>query len=199
MAEESDLEAELAGLEADGLAGELMSPDLTVGEFLDHWVEGHVRHAVRSATYASYEGCIRLHIKPHLEKYRLRDVTSGHIRALYSLLEKKKLPPRTRLLVHQILRRSLGHAERWEVIPSNPAKRVDESGGLLIQAAAGEGRTPEHPIPRSAAHGGDAASLARSPSQGRPGTLGALPDLGDAGYLQPCAAEHAEGSGGGVA
>jgi hypothetical protein len=46
-------------------------------------------------------------------------------------------------------------------------------------------QTSGHPIPRSTAHGGDAAAGSGGSSQGGPGTAEPLADLDDLGHLFP--------------
>lgn len=41
-------------------------PELTVGEWLDRWLEKYARPTVKLSTYCSYELYIRAHIKPQI-------------------------------------------------------------------------------------------------------------------------------------
>lgn len=57
---------------------------MTFGEFLDHWLEEHLRHRLRPATYNSYRAQIRLHIRPTLGDTPLQKLQPMQIQALYS-------------------------------------------------------------------------------------------------------------------
>ncbi|MGC0273373.1 N-terminal phage integrase SAM-like domain-containing protein [Pseudactinotalea sp. Z1739] len=57
---------------------------LTVGEFMDEWVEGH---RVGESTKAGYLKIIRLHIKPYIGEVELAKLTSTRLAALYRQLE----------------------------------------------------------------------------------------------------------------
>ena len=72
---------------------------LTVGEYLDRWLNDSVRDTVRLTTYQGYERICRLHIKPTLGRIRLKDLTVVHVRGLYRERLEAGLAPRMVQLV----------------------------------------------------------------------------------------------------
>ncbi len=99
---------------------------LTLGAFLDRWLERAARLKLRTATYRSYEIHIRVHIAPRMGGYLLKEITPAHVQALYGLMEEEGASARTRLMCHSILRRALGQAVKWEILIKNPAALVDK-------------------------------------------------------------------------
>ena len=107
---------------------------LTVGEYLDQWLETVAKLRVRPLTYHSYEMYVRQHIKPGLGRIVLRQLTAGDIRRFLARLRKRPsrspgntarpLTPRTIAHVHAILRNALEHAVRDDVLARNVARQV---------------------------------------------------------------------------
>ncbi len=96
-------------------------PSLTVGEYLDSWIET-VRIALRPSTIRNYERIIRLQIKPLLGPVRLVDLNLARIERFYSELLIKENGPRTVRHTHSVLHRALERAVRYDLIAKNPAK-----------------------------------------------------------------------------
>jgi hypothetical protein len=48
---------------------------LTVGEYLERWLEDCVRDTVRQRTHERYESLVRVHIKPSVGSVRLKALT----------------------------------------------------------------------------------------------------------------------------
>src|SRR3712207_343620 len=48
---------------------------LTVGEYVERWIEDSVRDTVRQRTYERYEQIVRVHIKPVLGRVKLSALT----------------------------------------------------------------------------------------------------------------------------
>lgn len=100
-------------------------PNQTVGQFLTHWLQHSVRPTVRPSTHASYADNVRLHIDPTLGRVRLQNLTPQHIQAMLNAKLEAGLSPRTVQYVHAILRRALGQALKWGLVPVNVARLVD--------------------------------------------------------------------------
>jgi integrase len=49
---------------------------ITLGEYLDRWLNISVRDIVRRSTYVRYEGLVRNHIKPSIGRVKLKGLTS---------------------------------------------------------------------------------------------------------------------------
>src|SRR5918992_1333347 len=53
---------------------------LTLGDYLDRWLNDSVRDTVRQRTWERYEQIARVHIKPALGRIKLKALTSTHAR-----------------------------------------------------------------------------------------------------------------------
>src|SRR5690554_6615058 len=68
---------------------------MTLGQWLDIWLETYSRPAVRATTYDSYNYLIRNHIKPCLGHILLRRLQPFHIQEFYNKKLAEKRLPRT--------------------------------------------------------------------------------------------------------
>ena len=107
---------------------------LRLGEYLDTWLEQVVRPELRAKTYNSYEGMVRLHIKPALGWKYLNALSPVDVRRFVAQLRQKRITgnaggPRTMSsrmaqLAHAVLRNALSNAVREELVARNVAKLV---------------------------------------------------------------------------
>jgi integrase len=65
----------------DGLV--FVDEDLTLGKYLDKWLEGSLRGAVRQSTFDRYEIAVRVHIKPVLGRLKLIKLAPTHLAGFY--------------------------------------------------------------------------------------------------------------------
>jgi hypothetical protein len=82
---------------------------LTLGDYLDRWLQDSVQDTVRDTTFERYEQIVRVHIKPTLKGVKLKNLTPPHVRGLY----KDKLQsrsPRTVRYIHVTLHKALKQA-----------------------------------------------------------------------------------------
>ncbi len=120
-----EVAAKLAKAVADREGGLLFDAgNLTVGEYLDHWLTDSVKDTVRLTTYQGYERICRLHIKPSLGRVRLKDLTVVHVRGLYRERLETGLAPRMVQLVHVTLHKALKQAVADGLIPRNVTEAV---------------------------------------------------------------------------
>ena len=98
---------------------------LTLGTFLDEWLEHSVKPSVRPSTYKSYSGLVRLHLKPVLGHHRLTKLEPQHVQRFMNRKLKSGLSPRTVDYCRAVLRRALNQALRWGHVPRNVATLVD--------------------------------------------------------------------------
>jgi integrase len=97
----------------------------TVGEYITQWLSDSAKHTVKATTYRTYESQIRNHIVPALGKLKLSRLTPAHLQALYAAkLRGGKKPAGVRQM-HAILHNALEQAVRFNLIPTNPASKVD--------------------------------------------------------------------------
>src|SRR5687768_13845255 len=57
--------------------------NLTLGEFLERWLEDSVKGSVKIRTYDDYEYVVRCHVVPSLGRLKLKDLTASHVQSLY--------------------------------------------------------------------------------------------------------------------
>ena len=68
---------------------------ITVGEYLDRWLNDAVRDTVRQRTWERYEQFVRVHLTPALGKIKVAKLTPAHVRGLYRDKLNSGLAPRT--------------------------------------------------------------------------------------------------------
>jgi integrase len=101
----------------------------TTGEWLDEWLAGKRR--VARNTHRSYEGHIRLHLKPYLGQIPLKKLRRAHIRAAYdktmaaNATRDRVVGAATIQRVHATLRKALNDAVTEGRITDNPARYVE--------------------------------------------------------------------------
>lgn len=103
----------------------VMPTELTVGMWLERWLEEVVRpNRARSTTYG-YENMIKNHIKPALGKTVLQELSPQQIQSYYLHKRQEGLGANTVHKHHQLLFTALECAVRQELLGRNPARRVE--------------------------------------------------------------------------
>jgi integrase len=97
---------------------------MTVGRYLDVWLEVSVRDTVRQRTWEGYAHLVKKHIAPALGRVKLRSLATTHVRGLYRQKLDSGLPPRTVQYIHVTLKKALSQAVDDGLIPRNPAAPV---------------------------------------------------------------------------
>jgi len=117
----------------DQYAGVELTEDssITLGEWLERWLNEYKKPILRPSTYASYSKDIANHILPYLGSKRITQLKTAEIQKHYNrLLESgrmqdngkgKGLSNATVRGIHMILREALDSAVREGLIPKNPA------------------------------------------------------------------------------
>jgi hypothetical protein len=68
-------------MQADTMSGKRVAPSSqTVAEYLDYWLEEHVRHRVRDTTFASYKWLITKYFVPLFSKKKLTTLRPNDVR-----------------------------------------------------------------------------------------------------------------------
>ncbi len=121
---------------------------MTLGEFLQRWLEDHARHQVSPRSLQGYRDIVRLHLEPCLGEIQLDKLRPIDIQTFYSdRLDRGRLKqpsadgeptglsPRTVLHIHRVLREALGEAVKMRMLAVNPTDAVTppkvERGGNL--------------------------------------------------------------------
>ena len=115
---------------------------LSLGEWLDRWMEDYAAHTLRPSTLRSYEQYIRCYIKPCLGGKTVSRITRMDIQKLYTKLKHEgrvhdhpeyghELSDSMVLRIHAMLHRCLRDAETAHVILRNPV-----AGAAVPKAAS---------------------------------------------------------------
>jgi integrase len=124
---------------------------MTVGEYLERWLEVSVRGTVRMSTYERHEGIVRTHLKPALGRIKVKNLIPTHVRGLHREKMDAGLAPATVRKLHSTLHKALSQAVSDGLIARNAAAiksprpdpeemyplSADEASALL-KAARGE-------------------------------------------------------------
>ena len=95
---------------------------VTLGAWLDTWLEEYVKPSAKPLTLATYKSRVETHIKPVLGKIKLTALNATQIQAFYNdLLRVQELSPKTIKNVHGILHKALEQALKLRYIGLNPA------------------------------------------------------------------------------
>ncbi len=125
--------------------------NLTVGDYLDRWLEA-AKGSVRPRTWQRSEEVVRLHLKPTVGHHRLEKLNAMQVQALYAQKLQEGLSDRTVEIVHATLHKALRQAVRWLLVPRNVAEAVTpprqgrseiaplsrEQARILLEAARGD-------------------------------------------------------------
>lgn len=129
-----DADRKLAELLNDLNKGSYVEPPkITVGQYLDRWLEDYARANTSQRTFERYAEIVRLHLKPALGGLQLSQLRPLHLQQYYTtaLREGRKdgkpggLSPRTVLHHHRVLHEALDQAVRWQLLARNPADAVE--------------------------------------------------------------------------
>ncbi len=94
---------------------------LTVGAWLQRWLDDYVRPTRHAKTLESYEITIRVHITPHIGGLGLQALTTDRVQRLYADLLTAGVGRRSIELVHLRLRQAYNAALRAGLVARNPA------------------------------------------------------------------------------
>ena len=85
---------------------------VTVDEFLDHWLKTAVKPRVRGKTYRDYAAMLRRYIRPAIGARILASLSPLEIQTAYQVMIDRKLSARTVRYAHAVLRAAI--AQRCE-------------------------------------------------------------------------------------
>ncbi len=98
---------------------------ISLGKYLEQWLETSVKPSVRPATYASYESHVRIHLGPAMGGVPLAKLQPQHVQKLMNAKLDEGLSANTVLRIRATLRRALNQAMKWGLIDRNVATLVD--------------------------------------------------------------------------
>ena len=122
----SDAEKELTKLLSEADLGVVpTSGKITLGEWLDQWLQDVVAHRNQPRTLHSYASIVRNHLTPQIGNTRLSQLEPGHIERLMSRVMASGRTANTALHVFTVLRKALRDAERRGLVSRNICRLVD--------------------------------------------------------------------------
>jgi integrase len=98
---------------------------LTLGEYLQRWLENTAKVKVRPTTYQRYEQLVRLHVIPHLGSVKLAKLEAMHLEQFYADLTRAEAGTWTQKMAGTLLSNALRRAVKLKLIPTNPAADYD--------------------------------------------------------------------------
>jgi integrase len=96
-----------------------------VGEYLTRWLQDTARLTVRDRTHRNYTQNLTKYVIPIVGGIKLDRLAPAHVQAISANMEAQGKSPRTRQLVHSILRRALSQAVKWGMLPRNVCDSVE--------------------------------------------------------------------------
>ena len=109
--------------------------DELLADYLLHWLV-IAKPTIALSTYSSYSGMIKNPIIPWFREKRitLLEVKASDIQNFYISQEERGVSPNTVIHYHAVLHRALQYAVKTDLIPSNPADKVDLPKKIPFQA-----------------------------------------------------------------
>jgi integrase len=93
---------------------------VTLGEFLDRWLETAAKSKLREKSYESYESLLRRYIRPGLGERILSAITPLDVQDTYQKMIDRGLSARTVRYTHSVLRSAMRQAIRWRLLLQDP-------------------------------------------------------------------------------
>jgi integrase len=106
--------------------GRFVEPSkLTVGQYLERWLDEHAKHKVSAKTFERYAELLRLHAVPVIGHHPLTRLEPLHIQAIHAGMRVRHLSAQTIKHCHRVLSEALKQAVRLRLVADNPAAAVD--------------------------------------------------------------------------
>lgn len=102
-----------------------LTKNVTVGEWLNHWLEYIVSERNEASTLESYRSWTNTWLIPYLGHHRLDRLSEDHIRSMLAEMKKQGRSDGTRRRTYAVLRRALVVAMREGRIQRNAAAMID--------------------------------------------------------------------------
>ena len=105
----------------------IQKANMLYADYVQEWLRS-IKPKVQITTYNSYESMTNLRIAPFFRNLglTLREVRPSHIEALYNEILAEGYTANTVIHYHAVIHKSLKKAVRDEIIPFNPADKVEK-------------------------------------------------------------------------
>src|SRR5829696_1419414 len=121
-----DVQRKLAEAMGDAAKGIYFDDEnQTVAQYMERWLEDSAKGDLGHRAYHNYRLQIRRHISPTLGRIKLSKLTAAHVQSLYAAKLRDGLKPSSVRYIHAVLHCALEQAVRFNLMPFNPAARVD--------------------------------------------------------------------------
>lgn len=97
----------------------------TVGDYLNNWLENHIKENRKISTYNRYREFIRNNINPNIGNIMLKDIKPIHIENMILTAKRKKLSGTTLQSLYGVINSAFNKAVKLQVINDNPCKYID--------------------------------------------------------------------------
>jgi integrase len=87
--------------------------NLTVGDYLERWLNDSVRSSVKQRTFENYSYVVRKYVIPTLGNIKLKALAPAHVQRLYRSKLDSGLSRATVQRIHTNLHKALKQAVRW--------------------------------------------------------------------------------------
>jgi integrase len=119
-------QAEAAKILAGVATGEHVdSSNETVQQFAERWLGTWADDNVSNKTWTRYAQLLRKHLCAHIGSVPLQKLRAADLQRVYAAKAKEGLADLTRLHLHRVVHRMLGHALQWGIVVRNVATMVD--------------------------------------------------------------------------
>ncbi|MDE6148790.1 MAG: site-specific integrase [Ruminococcus sp.] len=99
--------------------------EISFSDYLDFWIKEYCKVNLKPVTVTNYEKKIRLHVKPQLGMYKLKNISPATLQSLINKLFNEGYSRNTLLSIKGILSGSLDYAvEPMKFIAYNPMRNV---------------------------------------------------------------------------
>jgi len=104
-------QAEAARIIATAASGEHVDPSReTVGAFVERWLRDWANNNVSNKTWTRYAQLLRKHLASRLGSVPIQKLRAADLQAAYAAMAEEGLADQTRLHLHRVVHRMLGHA-----------------------------------------------------------------------------------------
>ena len=99
---------------------------LTIGEWMDRWLENYARPTIKHSTYCSYELYVRAHIKPQIGGLYMNTLRADDLQGFFNergkngnLTRKGGLAPKTLTNMRNMMHMAFGQAVKNHIVQEN--------------------------------------------------------------------------------
>jgi integrase len=125
-ASRAQAQAEAAKIIASTVTGEYVDPSReTVAEFVERWLKDWAAINLSAKTLERYSELLRNHVCARVGAITIQKLRAVDLHGIYADMAEAGLADRTRLHVHRVVHRMLGHAAKWGSVTRNVATLVD--------------------------------------------------------------------------